>query len=160
MQKKKMAHPTPPPVMKGGVRDILIDFSKKQSSHVELLFILLLVLGIVFPSSFSNEIVNNLSTLPGRVLLFGTLVAILHYTNWTYGLLFALLTGVLLATRSVKEGFMSEYIFQPVMDKKKWFVEEVLHETPVGIKEDRVTTAAVQDYEENSKYQDTKSSSR
>jgi hypothetical protein len=155
-----MAHPTPPPVMKGGVRDILIDFSKKQSSHVELLFILLLVLGIVFPSSFSNEIVNNLSTLPGRVLLFATLVAILHYTSWTYGLLFALLTGILLATRSVKEGFMSEYTFQSVIDKKKWFVEEVLHETPVGIKEDRVTTAAVQDYEENSKYQDTKSSSR
>lgn len=146
--------------MKGGVRDILIDFSKKQSSHVELLFILLLVLGIVFPSSFSNEIVNNLSTLPGRVLLFATLVAILHYTSWTYGLLFALLTGILLATRSVKEGFMSEYTFQSVIDKKKWFVEEVLHETPVGIKEDRVTTAAVQDYEENSKYQDTKSSSR
>ena len=155
-----MAHPTPPPVMKGGVRDILIDFSKKQSSHVELLFILLLVLGIVFPSSFSNEIVNNLSTLPGRVLLFATLVAILHYTSWTYGLLFALLTGILLATRSMKEGFMSEFTFQPVTDKKKWFVEEVLHETPVGIKEDRVTTAAVQDYEENSKSQDTKSSSK
>jgi hypothetical protein len=154
-----MAHPTPPPVMKGGVRDILVDFSKKQSAHVELLFILLLGLGIVFPSSISRELTKQLTTIPGRIVLFATLVVILNYTSWIYGLLFALFAGILLSSRPV-EGFMSEFTFQPVTDKKKWFVEDVLHENPKGIREDRVTTSAVQDDEENSKSQDTKSSSK
>ena len=145
--------------MKGGVRDILVDFSKKQSAHVEILFILLLGLGIVFPSGVSRELSKQLTTLPGRIVLFATLVAILHYTNWTYGLLFALFAGILLSTRQV-EGFMSEFKFQSVIDKKKWFVEDVLHENPKGISEDRVSTSAVQDDEESSKSQDTKSSSK
>ena len=145
--------------MKGGVRDILVDFSKKQSAHVELLFILLLGLGIVFPSSISRELTKQLTTIPGRIVLFATLVVILNYTSWIYGLLFALFAGILLSSRPV-EGFMSEFTFQPVTDKKKWFVEDVLHENPKGIREDRVTTSAVQDDEENSKSQDTKSSSK
>jgi hypothetical protein len=154
-----MAHPTPPPVMKGGVRDILVDFSKKQSAHVELLFILLLGLGIVFPSSISRELTKQLTTIPGRIVLFATLVVILNYTSWIYGLLFALFAGILLSSRPV-EGFMSEFTFHSVTDKKKWFIEDVLHENPKGIREDRVTTSAVQDDEENSKSQDTKSSSK
>jgi hypothetical protein len=154
-----MAHPTPPPVMKGGVRDILVDFSKKQSAHIEILFILLLGLGIVFPSGISRELTKQLTTLPGRIVLFATLVAILNYTSWIYGLLFALFAGILLSSRPV-EGFMSEFTFQPVTDKKKWFVEDVLNEKPEGIREDKVITSAVQDDEENSKSQDTKSSSK
>ena len=145
--------------MKGGVRDILVDFSKKQSAHIEILFILLLGLGIVFPSGISRELTKQLTTLPGRIVLFATLVAILNYTSWIYGLLFALFAGILLSSRPV-EGFMSEFTFQPVTDKKKWFVEDVLNEKPEGIREDKVITSAVQDDEENSKSQDTKSSSK
>ena len=136
--------------MKGGVRDILVDFSNKQLAHVELLFVLILILGIVFPSSISSSTIKQLSTVPGRVLLFGTLVAILHYTNWVYGLLFALFVAILLSTRTLNEG-MSDYSFQPITDSKKWFVERVLKENPLAIREEKVTTAAVQDNSDTSK---------
>lgn len=152
-----MTPPSPPPVMKGGVRDILIDFSKKQSWNVEMFLALLLVLGIVFPSSISSSIIKQLATLPGRIVLFGGLVAILYYTHWVYGLLFALFVAILLSNRSIKEGFMSEYSFQIVDDSKKWFVEEILKENPIAIREHRVSTSAVQDCSEKSKSQDTKS---
>lgn len=141
---------TEPPVMTGGVRDILVDFSKKQSSPAELLFVFLLILGIIFPSSISKNIVKNLSTVPGRAIVFGVLIAILHYTNWVYGLLFALFIGILLSTHSIQEGFMSDFSFDIITDENKWFVERLFKETPVAIREERVKTVAVQDNEARS----------
>ena len=136
--------------MTGGVRDILVDFSKKQSSPAELLFVFLLILGIIFPSSISKNIVKNLSTVPGRAIVFGVLIAILHYTNWVYGLLFALFIGILLSTHSIQEGFMSDFSFDIITDENKWFVERLFKETPVAIREERVKTVAVQDNEARS----------
>jgi hypothetical protein len=76
-----------------------------------------------------------------------------------YGVLFAVFAAVLLSTRSATEGFMSDYSFQIVDNKKKWFVEEVLHETPLGIRDEKVETSAVQDDNEQgrSSVQDSKS---
>lgn len=155
-----MSQPTSP-AMIGGVRNILVDFSKKQSFHAELLFGVLLILGIVFPSAIPLDILNQLSTLPGRALLFGLLVTILIYSNWVYGLLFAVFIAVIMSMplKSTKtEGFMSEYTFNLIDTEEKWFVEKVLNENPVAIKEDRVRTIAVQD--DNESRSDTKSSTR
>jgi len=152
--------PSAPPVMKGGVREIVLDFSKKQMGYIELIAAVLLVLGIVFPANIPGEIRKQASTAVGRLLLFGILLAILVYSKWTYGVLFAVFIAVLLSTRSAKEGFMSDYSFQIVDDKKKWFVEEVLNENPVAIRDEKVDTSAVQDdkQEGKSSVQDSKSS--
>ena len=148
-----------PPVMKGGVREIVLDFSKKQMGYVELIAAVLLVLGIVFPANIPGTIRKQASTSVGRLLLFGILVAILMYSKWMYGVLFAVFAAVLLSTRSATEGFTSDYSFQIVDDKKKWFVEEVLHENPIAIRDEKVETSAVQDDEQQGKssVQDSKS---
>jgi hypothetical protein len=151
-----MSQPTPP-AMIGGVRNILVDFSKKQSTHAEVLFVILLVLGIVFPGSIPVDIRKQLTTIPGRVLLFAALVALLMYTNWVNGLLFAVFIAVVLSIPTEKENFMNEYNVKIVSNNKKWFVEKLLEENPIAIEEDRVETSAVQDDNEV-RSQDTRSS--
>jgi len=145
--------------MKGGVREIVADFSKKQLGYVEIIAGVLLLLGIVFPVKIPTVIRKQASTTAGRLLLFGILLAILVYSKWTYGVLFAVFIAVLLSTRSATEGFTSEYTFQLVDDKKRWFAEETLRENPIAIRDDKVETSAVQDdkQEGRSSVQDSKS---
>lgn len=154
------AAPSTSPVMKGGVREIVVDFSKRQMAFVELVGGILLILGIVFPANIPIEFRKQASTLLGRLLLFCILVIILLYGKWTYGVLFAVFIAILLSTRSPKEGFTSEFTFNMVNDKKKWWVEQVLNENPVAIQDDKVSTNAVQDNGETttSSVQDSKSS--
>jgi len=154
------AAPSTPPVMKGGVREIVMDFSKRQMAFVELVGGILLILGIVFPANIPIEFRKQASTLLGRLLLFCILVIILVYGKWTYGVLFTVFIAVLLSTRSPKEGFTSEFTFNMVNDKKKWWVEQVLNENPVAIQDDKVSTNAIQDNRETttSSVQDSKSS--
>ena len=154
------AAPSTPPVMKGGVREIVVDFSKRQMAFVELLGGILLILGIVFPSNIPIQFRKQASTLLGRLLLFVILVVILVYGRWVYGVLFAVFIAILLSTRSPKEGFTSEFTFNMVNDKKKWWVEQVLNENPVAIQDDKVSTNAIQDNGEttSSSVQDSKSS--
>lgn len=159
-KKKMTSAPAAPPVMKGGVREMVLDFSKKQMGYVELIASVLLVLGIVFPANIPVVIRKQASTTVGRLLLFGILFGILTYSAWINGVLFAVFAAVLLSTRSPAEGFTSDYSFQIVDDKKKWFIEEALHENPLGIREEKVDTAAVQDDNQagRSSVQDSKSS--
>jgi energy-coupling factor transporter transmembrane protein EcfT len=146
--------------MKGGVREIVVDFSKRQMAFVELVGGILLILGIVFPANIPVQFRKQASTVIGRLLLFVILVIILVYGKWMYGVLFAVFIAVLLSTRSPKEGFTSEFSFNMVNDKKKWWVEQVLNENPVAIQDDKVSTNAVQDNGETttSSVQDSKSS--
>ena len=153
-----MATPPPVHIMQGGAKSILIDFSKKQAFYVEILFVSLLVLGIVFPKSISSTTVRQLSTIPGRALMFGLLVATLMYTNWVYGVLLAVLIALILSRRSVRENFVDT--FDMVDTSNIWFVEKLLKENPIAINQTKVTTIPVQEDEENKNTQDTKSSSK
>lgn len=159
--KKKMAHPVSPVILRGGMKEILVDFSKKQYANIEILFILLISIGIVFSSTIPSRLRKQLSSPVGRTLLFSALVGILYYTKWVAGLLFALLIAIILSTRSSDEG-MSDYTVQLVDNKKRWFVETVLNENPIAIQDEKVKTQAIQDNQQNSnsRAQDTKSSSR
>lgn len=156
-----MAHPVSPVILRGGMKEILIDFSQKQYANLELVFILLISIGLIFSSNIPSHIRQQLSSTLGRTVLFGTLVGILYYTKWVAGILFALLIAVILSTRSSDEA-MSDYSVQLVDNKKRWFVETVLNENPIAIQDEKVKTQPVQDYEQNtnSRTQDTKSSSR
>ena len=162
--KKKMA-PTPVPVspviLTGGMKEILVDFSKKQSANVELLFALLICVGVVFSSSIPSSLRKQLSSTVGRVALFSALLLILLYTNWVSALLFAVLIGSIISTRSMDEG-MADYSIHLIDNKKRWFIERVLDENPIAIQDSKVQTLAVQDNGEknSSRNQDTKSSNR
>ena len=162
--KKKMA-PTPVPVspviLTGGMKEILVDFSKKQSANVELLFALLICVGVVFSSSIPSSLRKQLSSTVGRVALFSALLLILLYTNWVSALLFAVLIGSIISTRSMDEG-MADYSIHLIDNKKRWFIERVLDENPIAIQDEKVQTLAIQDNGEknNSRNQDTKSSNR
>jgi hypothetical protein len=63
----------------------------------------------------------------------------------------ALFAALLIAVspRTLKEGFQSsnrgDTDIKIVTQKKRWFAEEILQENPVGIEEEKVKTAAIQD---------------
>lgn len=146
--------------MKGGVKEIVLDFSKKQIIYVESVAAVLLILGIVFPANIPWSVRKQSSTPAGRLLIFAILLVILLNAKWVFSVLFAVFAAVLLATRSREEGFMSDFSFHVIDDKKKWFVEEVLHENPIAIQDEKVRTEAVQDDKQqgSSSVQDSKSS--
>ena len=157
--------PTPvsvsPVILTGGMKEILVDFSKKQSANVEILFSLIICVGIVFSSNIPSSIRKELSSTVGRIALFGVLLLILLYTNWVSALLFAVFIGSIISTRSMDEE-MADYNVQLIDNKKRWFIERVLDENPIAIQDDKVQTSAIQDNEQksSSRNQDTKSSSR
>jgi hypothetical protein len=162
--KKKMAAPTVPPVMIGGVRNILVDFSMKHVSNVQVIITILLVLGITFPTSIPIEIRHQASTTLGRLFLFGGLLGVLQTGGWLYGILAVIFISLVLSTvPGSYEGFQNtNYSLKLVDEKKRWWVEEILHENPIAIEAEKVKTAAVQDddLQARSSVQDSKSSSR
>ena len=159
-----MAAPTVPPVMIGGVRKILVDFSMKHVSNIQVIITILLVLGITFPTSIPIEIRHQASTTLGRLFLFGGLIGILMTGGWLYGILAVIFISLTLSTiPGSYEGFNNtSYSLKLVDEKKRWWVEEILHENPIAIEAEKVKTAAVQDddLQARSSVQDSKSSSR
>lgn len=159
-----MAAPTVPPVMIGGVRKILVDFSMKHVSNIQVIITILLVLGITFPTSIPVEIRHQASTTLGRLFLFGGLIGILMTGGWLYGILAVIFISLTLSTiPGSYEGFNNtSYSLKLVDEKKRWWVEEILHENPIAIEAEKVKTAAVQDddLQARSSVQDSKSSSR
>ena len=65
----------------------------------------------------------------------------------------ALFTVLLISVspRNFKEGFqgekgdMGDTDIKLVSQKKRWWAEQVLHENPLGIEDDKVRTSAIQD---------------
>jgi hypothetical protein len=145
------ATPQELPVLKGGMRVLVTDLLTKGSYQINVGLFLLLVLGIVFVEQIPSSIRGFLSGLFGRILLFGGVLLITEYYSWSIGLL-ATLFALLLITkhsRNLLEGFQPDaFTFQLIQDKKKWFVEEVLKENPLGITDEKVSTLPVQDRNE------------
>ena len=152
------------PVMKGGMREVLIDFTKKQAAFASNLFLGLLVLGITFYNEIPKIYVNQADTILGRLLMITALYITVDMGGWLHGILMAIFFGLLLSisTRPRKEGFKSDQEIRIVPEKKLWFVEETLKETPIAIEDEKVRTIAVQDNnaQQSSPVQDSKSSSR
>lgn len=152
------------PVMKGGMREVLVDFTKKQASYLSNLFLGLLVLGITFYNTIPKVYVNQADTLLGRLLMITTLYITMDMGGWLYGILLAIFFGLILSvsTRPRKEGFKGDQEIRIVPEKRLWFVEETLKERPIAIEDEKVRTVAVQDNnaQVSSPVQDSKSSSR
>lgn len=159
-----MQNPPVIPVMKGGMREVLLDFSKKQMSLASNLFLGLLVLGITFFNTIPKVYANQADTFIGRLLLLVLLYITVEMGGWLHGILLAIFFALVLSvsTRNKVEGFKSDQEIRMVPEKKLWFVEETLKERPVAIEDEKVKTIAVQDNDnqESSPVQDSKSTSR
>lgn len=139
------------PVLKGGVRIILSDLLTKVSYQINTALFLVLVLGIIFVEQIPLWIRGTMASSMGRLVLFGGVLFITEYYSWAIGLLASLFVLLLItkSSRNLKEGFQADdFSVQLIEGKKKWWVEQVLKENPVGIIDDRVKTIAVQDRNE------------
>jgi hypothetical protein len=146
------------PVLKGGVRTIVTDLLTKVSYQINILFFLVLVLGIVFAEQIPQAIRGWMSTSIGRIFLFGGVLFVTEYYSWVIGLVATLFVLLLItkSSRNLTEGFQNdEYSMQLIENKKRWWVEQVLHENPVGIIDDRVGTQAIQDRNEEMEVKNT-----
>jgi hypothetical protein len=168
---------TPPqtiPVMSGGMREILSDFTQKQKYQVDFFLAVLLILGIVFVHEIGLHIRNQLDTLLGRLFAFGLLILVTEQIGVLHGILLAIFLALVLSQStnartnskpSLKqtEGFAPDFQLRLVPPKKhKWWIEEVMKENPIGIEDEKVNTSAIQDNQvsNRSSQQDTKSSTQ
>ncbi len=139
--------------MSGGAREHILDIAKKYAQPLNVYIGIALVLGITYVGQIPDNISYQANTLLGRVLLFFLTVVIADTYSWIYALLMALFTVLLISVspRNFKEGFqgekggMGDTDIKLVSQKKRWWAEQVLHENPLGIEDDKVRTSAIQD---------------
>ena len=136
---------TPIPIMKGGAKEHVLDMVKKYTKPLTLYIGAALVLGIVYVRQIPAGILIQSNMILGRAFLFILTLVIADLYSWTYGIMMALFSILLLAVSPRIEGFQGENDIKIVTAKKRWFAEEVLNENPLGIEEDKVKTAAIQD---------------
>jgi len=144
------------PVLIGGAREQLLDIIKKYAEPLNVYVGLMLVLGITYINKIPRYITFRANTFLGRLFLFVLTIIVADMYSWVYALLMALFTVLIIAVapRTLQEAFNdigeededdSERDIKIVSQKKRWWAEEVLKENPLGIEDDKVKTAAVQD---------------
>jgi hypothetical protein len=138
--------------MTGGAKVYTMDIVKKYAAPLNMYVGLALILGITYVRQIPEAFRAQANTLVGRLLLFILVILIADMYSWTYGLMMTLFTVLLLSVSPRIRGFEgfesfdgSEKDIKFITLKKRWFIEEVLHENPIGIEEDKVSTAAIQD---------------
>ena len=137
----------PPPMMKGGAKEFIMDIVKKQWSPIEIYILIVLGLGIVFVREIPLKVRRTAESTIGRAVLFGVTVFITMKSPWINGVLFVIFALLILSmSPRSSEGFQnSTTSVKLISDKNPWFVEAVLKENPVGIEDDEVQTSAIQD---------------
>jgi len=139
--------------MKGGAKEHIIDMAKKYAQPLSIYIGIALVLGITYIGQIPDSVTYRANTMLGRIAMFCLTIVVADTYSWVYALLMALFTVLLIAVspRTLHEGFqgepgdMGDTDIKIVTQKKKWWVEEVLHENPLGIEDEKVRTNAIQD---------------
>jgi len=132
--------------MTGGAKVYTMDIIKKYAAPLNIYIGLALVLGITYVRQIPEVIRGQANTALGRLLLFILVLLIADMYSWTYGLMMTLFTVLLLSVSPRIDGFQDgSKDIKFVNQKKRWFIEEVMNENPIGIEEDTVKTAAIQD---------------
>jgi hypothetical protein len=144
------APPIPMPIMKGGAKEHIIDIIKKYAQPLNVYIGIALVLGITYVGQIPDSVTYRANTMLGRVILFFLTILVADTYSWIYALLMALFTVLIIsaAPRTLYEGFKddaSDMDVKLVTKKQRWWNEEVLNENPLGIEDDKVKTAAIQD---------------
>ena len=136
--------------MKGGAREHMLDIIKRYAQPLNLYIGIVLVLAITYIGQIPKSVAFRANTMLGRLVLFVITIVIADTYSWIYALLMALFTVLIIAVapRTLKEKFQDtngDVDLKIVSQKKRWWSEEVLKEDPLGIEEDKVRTAAIQD---------------
>ena len=132
------------PIMSGGAKEHLIDMIRKYTKPIGLYVGLALVLGITYVRQIPARLRAQADSGLARLLLFATTLVIADTYSWVYGLMAALFTVLIISASPRIEGF-HDTDMKLVTQKRRWFIEEVMGENPIGIAEDKVTTKAIQD---------------
>jgi hypothetical protein len=152
--------PQPPPQM-GGVRNTVLDEIQLMSGYFVLIGLVLLS---VYVSRVPKSTLHLFSKPLFQVLGLTAVVLITSVYGWVHGILAALAFALLVSRslRRVGEG-MADYVsIEPsvmviedsnsvvVPENHLWFLEKVMGETPMLIREKEVKTSAIQDFSEKS----------
>ncbi len=152
--------PQPPPQV-GGVRNTVLDEIQLMSGYFVLIGLVLLS---VYVSRVPKSTLHLFSKPLFQVLGLTAVVLITSVYGWVHGILAALAFALLVSRslRRVGEG-MTDYIPLDanlmiiedsdsiiVPENHRWFLEKIMGETPVLIREKEVNTSAVQDFSEKS----------
>ena len=128
------------------------DIAQKYAEPLHIYLGIALVLGITYIGQIPDRYSYQANTVIGRLLLFLAAVFVADTYSWVYGVLMALFVVLLIAVspRSRSEGFQNGkggngLDVKMVTQQKRWWSEEVLQENPIGIEEEKVKTAAIQD---------------
>lgn len=133
----------------------MLDILKKYATPVHVYIGVGLLIGIGFVGKIPDSFTYQVNSIIGRLTVFFAALFIASLYSWTYAVLVALFAALLMvvAPRTAREGFSQEKLpaqgtdmnVKFVEDKKRWWVEEVMNEHPVGIEEEKVRTSAIQD---------------
>ena len=153
--------------MKGGAKEHIMDVVKKYAQPLNVYVGIVLVLGIAYVRQIPKSVSFAANSIVGRLFLFALTIIIADTYSWIYALLMALFTVLIIAVspRTLKENFVNnmsdngDVDLKIVGQKKRWWSEEILHENPLGIEDDKVRTSAIQD-NSNTSSSTTSSSSR
>lgn len=150
--------PSPIPIMKGGAKEQILDIVKKYAAPLNIYIGVALVLAISYVGKIPDTTLRFLDSLIGRVLLFSGTLFVASLYSWVYAVLLGIFAVLVLSVAprpSRQEGFdpqvrsgaplkMASDV-KLISQKKKWWIEEVMGENPIGIEEERVQTSAIQD---------------
>jgi len=131
--------------MSGGAKEHIIDIVRKYTKPISLYVGLALVLGITYVRQIPARIRSHANSSIARLTLFLVTLLVADMYSWTYGLMAALFSILIVAVSPRIEGFEDDTDIKLVIQKRRWFVEEVMGENPIGISEDKVSTKAIQD---------------
>lgn len=137
-------------IMIGGAKfqKTFLDWSKQSTKLFMSVLIVILVVWITFANKLPLIARWQLSSTVGRLLLLLVLYIIYILAGWEVAFIFTIAVAITWASRPLLkpvgyEGYSN--IKESKAAPHRWFVEKTLHENPVAVVEDRVSTQAVQD---------------
>lgn len=150
--------------MKGGAKESMIDIAKKYAAPLNMYLGIALVLAISYVGKIPDSTLRFLDSFLGRAVLFTGTLFVASLYSWVYAVLLGIFAVLVLsmAPRSSIEKFQDaraeaddgvggvaildkDVDVKLVSQKKRWWIEEVMGENPIGIEEEKVRTSAIQD---------------
>jgi hypothetical protein len=134
----------------GGMVNSFHVFMMNIDSPAKLIYGALLILIIVYSPVIPFEYRTFADSLLGRIFGVAIVYGVIETLGWVYGLLTAIafllvITGAPSNFAAATEGFEGGgTVTEKKVVGRKWFVEQVLGETPKKIATDKVTTTAVE----------------
>jgi len=130
----------------GGAVSPIDALLKQLDSVPHLIYGTLMLVLIAFVDQISPTLSRYVDTVLGRLVAIGAVASVCYSLGTLYGLLTAVVL-LLLVHSSPRLGAIDGFTGQKnrEIQGSRWFVEQVLGETPERILDDRINTDAIQD---------------